>query len=150
MLGVGDVVESFKSYVSDKTPCAVFFYKNDCPTCQFAFQYLPKIANDLGNKNFLAIAQDSLYEVEIFKKKYKVEFEMLSDPFPFNLSRNLFGISTVPTGFVVESDFKISDVGEGFDRKFIERFTSRIAKLNQIENYQTFKPTEYIPLLKPG
>jgi peroxiredoxin len=50
-------------------PLALVFYKYNCPTCQFTFQYLPRIAAESGLEHFVPIAQDSLAEAVEFKNK---------------------------------------------------------------------------------
>ena len=43
--------------VAKATPLLLVFYKYNCPTCQFAFQYLPRISNGAGIENYLTVAQ---------------------------------------------------------------------------------------------
>jgi peroxiredoxin len=135
--------------LSQNSPLFLVFYKFDCPTCQFAFQYLPRIAHQIGDEHFLAIAQDTQVNVSQFRLKYGVKFDIACDTHPYKVSTT-YGIDFVPTVFIIESDGKISDRAEGFDRKCIEEFSGRIAQAKQLRNFLPFQPNEQVPLLKPG
>ena len=141
---------SLTEIVSQTSPLLLIFYKFNCPTCQFAFQYLPEIANALGNGHFVAIAQDNALDIKAFKSKYAVGFEILSDPYPYEVSIGKYGIDFVPTCLVIEKDKSVSEVAVAFDKKFTESFSNRLASLKKISSFSAFKPTDQVPLLKPG
>ncbi|MDZ4676424.1 MAG: redoxin domain-containing protein [Oligoflexia bacterium] len=161
MLNVGDFAFDFDLPTSDgkiiklsdrlklHSPILIVFYKFDCPTCQFTFKHLPHILNQLGDEHFLAIAQDAQVETEKFKASYSYQGNIVCDVKPYPVSSK-FGITFVPTFFVVEQDLKISNVGEGFDKIIIDNFSKKIALAKSISQFQTFRPAEQVPLLKPG
>ncbi|MCC6277340.1 MAG: redoxin domain-containing protein [Oligoflexia bacterium] len=161
MIKVGDKAPDFElpdstgnkvklsSVIKTRSPLALIFYKFNCPTCQFTFQYLPRIAKDLGPDHFLPIAQDEPLQAEEFKKKYSFSHQVLCDQTPYPVSV-AYGILFVPTFFVIESDLTVSAVIEGFDKKAIESFSVRIANLKGKNGYLAFQPNEQVPLLKPG
>jgi peroxiredoxin len=161
MLGIGDLAIDFDLPSSDgksiklservkkHAPLLLIFYKYDCPTCQFTFRFLPGLAHQLGAEHFLPIAQDSRKEAEKFKATYKYDFDIACDEKPYLVSAK-YGLTFVPTFFVVERDMKISQVGEGFDKKLLEEFSNRIAQVKGVGGFQAFQPTDQVPLLKPG
>jgi thiol-disulfide isomerase/thioredoxin len=152
MLKVGDkavLPDGLMKKLKNHSPLMITFYKFDCPTCQFTFRFLPRIAKEVGENHFVAIGQDEPAEISEFKNEYKIGFEILSDPHPYKLSLK-YGFDYVPTFFVVEADLTITAVGEGFDKRLIENFANRIAAANNVASFQAFKPTEQVPLLKPG
>jgi peroxiredoxin len=161
MVKAGDIAPEFKlpnekglqvsltDAVKKNSPLLLVFYKNNCPTCQFTFPHLARIASTLGPEHFLAIAQDSVNEAGVFKKSYGFNFEVLSDSHPYPVSVK-YGLEIVPTLFVIENDMKISLIAEGFDKKAIEDFAARIAAEKKISSFQAFDPAVQVPLLKPG
>jgi len=144
-----DCIEAIKS-----GPLFLIFYKYNCPTCQFTFPHLARIAKALGPEYFLAVAQDTPTEAADFKKKYQFNFEVVCDVHPFPISQR-YKLDFVPTVFIIEPDLKISQIAEGFDKKAIENFSSRIlaiknARGQPISGFQAFDPSVQVPLLKPG
>ena len=135
--------------LSHNAPLLIAFYKFNCPTCQYTFTHLPRIAREVGNEHFLAVAQDSLQEALDFKNRYGVDFEVLCDMKPYPVSKD-YGLDFVPTFFIIEPDKKISLIAEGFDKKAIEDFAIRIATLKSVSGFHAFSPTDQVPLLKPG
>lgn len=134
---------SLSGNLKASAPLLLVFYKFNCPTCQFTFQYLPKIAQKTGSTHFLAVAQDTPAQGKEFADKYKVHFDLVCDDKPYPVSRQ-YGFDFVPAMFVVEADGKISAETTGFDKKFIEAFAKRIGQV------EAFEPTDQVPLLKPG
>jgi peroxiredoxin len=130
-------------------PLFLVFYKFNCPTCQFTFPHLARVARALGPEYFLAVAQDTQKEAEDFKTKYQFNFEVICDTHPFEVSQQ-YKIDFVPTVFIIEPDRKISQIAEGFDRKAIEDFADRILVGRPISGFQAFDPSSQVPLLKPG
>ena len=130
-------------------PLMLIFYKNSCPTCQYTFKHLPRIAREVGPENFLAIAQDTPIEGAEFRKQYQFDFNIACDVSPYPVSV-IYSLEVVPTFFVIEADKTISLIGEGFDKLAIDDFARRIAVSRGLQNYQAFQTAEYIPLLKPG
>jgi peroxiredoxin len=161
MVKTGDVAPDFKlqdengntqsiySKLSKSAPVLVTFYKNNCPTCQYTFPHLTHVASKLGPDHFLAIAQDSVSDAVAFKNKYGFNFEVWSDVHPYPVSI-LYGLDFVPTFFVIEKDKKISLIAEGFDKKAIEDFSTRIAAEKKLISFRAFDPAVQVPLLKPG
>jgi peroxiredoxin len=161
MVKTGDIAPDFKlqgesgntqslyDKIFQTAPLLITFYKNNCPTCQYAFHHLANITSKLGPEHFLAIAQDSVNDAVTFKNKYGFNCEVWSDTHPYPVSV-LYGLDFVPTFFVIEKDKKISLIAEGFDKKAIEDFASRIAAEKKLISFQAFDPAVQVPLLKPG
>lgn len=131
------------------SPLCVVFYKFNCPTCQFTFPHLGRVAKRIGAEHFLAVAQDSPKEAADFRLTHSFQFDIACDEKPYPVSR-AYDLLFVPTMIVIEADKTISHVAEGFDKKAIEDFAAKIASINHISSFQAFDPSAQVPLLKPG
>ena len=95
------------------------FYKISCPVCQFAFPFLERIVG--GPLPIVAISQDDANATRRFQKKFGITMPTLLDSdaegYP---ASNAYGISYVPTLFLVETDGTISLTSEGFLKSDLE------------------------------
>jgi len=95
------------------------FYKISCPVCQFAFPFLERIVG--GPLPIVAISQDDAGATRRFQKKFGVTMPTLLDSeaagYP---ASNAFGITHVPSLFLVETDGTISLASEGFVKSDLE------------------------------
>src|SRR6185437_10982265 len=89
------------------------FYKISCPTCQFTFPFLERISR--GSLQVIAISQDDERCTSRFQSAYSLSMPMLLDPededYP---ASNAFGISHVPSLFLIEQDGRVSLAASGF------------------------------------
>jgi len=123
-------------------PVALAFFKISCPVCQFTLPYLDRLAP--GGLRIYAISQNSAAETTKFHEAFGVNLPTLLDSeeleFP---ASNAFGISTVPTLFVVESDGLISRVMEGWSK-------ADMAALGERAGVALFGASENVPQWKAG
>src|ERR1051326_6394168 len=104
-------------------PAVVAFFKTTCPVCQLAFPFLDRIHRGQAERilPIYGISQDDAETTSEFNQEFGVTFPTLldtaDDGFP---ASNAYGISHVPSVFLVESDGTISWTMEGFDRKALE------------------------------
>jgi peroxiredoxin len=101
-------------------PVLLAFFKITCPVCQLTFPFLERI-NSGGMLPIYGISQNQPADTREFKAEFGVTFPILLDEeeegFP---DSNDYGISNVPTMFLVERDGAISRVFEGWNRNEIE------------------------------
>ena len=92
------------------------FFKISCPVCQLAMPFLERL-HASGGLRIYGISQNDAESTREFSEYFKVTFPMLLDSeeegFP---ASNAYGISSVPTMFLVEPDGAISRVVEGWNR----------------------------------
>jgi peroxiredoxin len=127
-------------------PVLLAFFKVSCPTCQFTFPFLERIyrgATDHALKMF-AISQDDARANREFRQEFGITFPTLLDSerndYPVS---NAYGISHVPTLFLVEPDGSISWTLDGFNKKELQALGAKFG-------VNTFKPNENVPEMKPG
>jgi len=109
-------------------PAVLAFFKITCPVCQLTLPYLDRLHRnaDRSGLQFIGISQDEAAGTQEFNREFGVTFPVLLDEeeagYP---ASNAFGVSHVPTTFLVESDGVISWVLDGFSKREIERLGER-------------------------
>jgi peroxiredoxin len=157
MLGVGDRAPEFEledlsgggrtlSAVSGGKPVVLAFFKVGCPTCQYTFPFLERIYRGRANQEIgmYAISQDSAESTREFRAEFGVTAPTLLDRYEEGYpASNAYGLSQVPTIFLVEPDGVISQALMGFDKKGLMALGKRMGK-------EPFEPGESVPEFRPG
>jgi peroxiredoxin len=134
-------------------PAVLAFFKISCPTCQYALPYLQRIyqAHKTEPITFVGISQDDLKSTESFMKQYDVTFPvLLDDPKRYRAS-NDYGLTNVPTTFLVRPNGTIEVSTVGWSRADIEDLNSRLAMKSPDQNLiSVFKPGEQVAEFKAG
>ncbi len=126
-------------------PVVLAFFKVDCPICQFTFPFLERLhRNGSGAIRFFGVSQDGARDTEQFNRDYGVSFPTLLDEsrkgYPVS---NAFGISVVPSAFLIEPDGTIGWVMESFRKRELEELGTRAGAA-------AFQPGERVPDYRPG
>ncbi len=134
-------------------PAVLAFFKVSCPVCQFAFPYLERIyqAHKTEPVTFVGISQDDLKSTESFTKEFGITFPvLLDDPKRYRAS-NDYGLTNVPTVFLISPDGKVEVSSVGWSRADIEDLNSRLAMKSLDQNLLSiFKPGEQVAEFKAG
>jgi peroxiredoxin len=140
------------SALLEKGPVVAAFFKVSCPVCQFTFPFLERLHQRYGKSAaFLGISQDDAKATTKFAAEYGVTFPMPMDESAKNYpASNAYGLTNVPTVFLIESDGTISVVCLGFDKKGLEEIAASLAQRQHIAAAALFRPDEPIPDHKPG
>src|SRR6266849_7985229 len=134
-----------------KGPVVAAFFKISCPVCQFAFPFLERLYKSYGGDGvtFLGISQDDARATQNFAKEYGVTFPLLLDENGYPVS-NAYGLTNVPTIFLIDTDGTVKVSSVGFDRKDLETIAANLAERKKISLAPLFRPDEVIPANKPG
>jgi peroxiredoxin len=128
--------------ILERGPALIALYKVSCPTCQLTFPFLERISK--GSLQVIGISQDDERATEKFRKSYAPAIPALLDrdgqDFP---ASNAFGITHVPSMFLIEPDGTISMTSEGFVKREMEAIGERAG-------VAPFKPDEKVPEWKAG
>ena len=122
-------------------PALVAFFKVTCPVCQLTFPFLDRI-HQAGTLPIYGISQNDEDDTADFTRRFGVTFPTLydreEDGYP---ASNAFGISAVPTLFLIEKDGTISHVIEGWNRKEIEWLGAKagVNPIRQDDNVPAWK-----------
>ena len=134
-------------------PVVAAFFKISCPVCQFTFPFLERIYKRYGGGDvtFLGISQDDARDTKDFAKNFGVTFPMLLDPKEKNYAAsNAYGLTSVPTIFLIETDGTVRISSMGFDKKDLESIAAALAERKEIAPAALFRPDESVPAYKPG
>ena len=106
--------------ILSRGPALLAFFKVSCPICQLTFPYLERI-HAAGTLPVYGISQNDAKDTREFNVDFGVTFPALldSERDGFEAS-NAFGISSVPTLFLVERDGTVSRAIEGWSKKEME------------------------------
>ena len=135
----------------DRGPVVAAFFKISCPVCQFTFPFLERLHQRYGSggATFLGISQDEERATKSFASEYNVTFPIVLDDNGYPVS-NVYGLTNVPTIFLIETDGKVKVSSMGFDKKDLETIASHLAERKKIALTPLFRPDEVIPSNKPG
>jgi peroxiredoxin len=126
-----------------KGPVLLAFFKVTCPTCQFTFPHLERL-HAAGKLPVYGISQNDADDTGEFMRQFGVTFPMLleSEDSGFPVS-NDYGVSSVPTLFLVEPGGTVSFVSEGWIKK-------EIALLGEKAGVRPFPQGDNVPEWKAG
>lgn len=124
-------------------PAVIAFFKTTCPVCQFTFPFLERI-HKAGALPVYAISQDNAEDTREFNREFGLTLPTLLDSarsgYPVS---NAFGISSVPTAFLIERGGGIARVVEGWSKRDIE-------SLGGAAGVQVFRQGDNVPEWKAG
>ena len=135
-----------------KGPVVAAFFKVSCPVCQYAFPYFERLYKAHGGQNsaFVAISQDDKRNTDAFLKQYGVTFPtLLDDPEGYRAS-NAYGLTNVPTWFLIGQDGEIEIASVGWVKKDMEALNRTLADLHKTPLPQLFKPGEEVRDFRAG
>jgi peroxiredoxin len=135
----------------ERGPVVAAFFKISCPVCQFTFPFLERLHQRYGasGATFLGISQDDARATKSFASEYGVTFPMVLDENGYAVS-NAYGLTIVPTIFLIEPGGKVRVSSMGFDKKDLETIASELAERRKIGLSSLFRPDEVVPANKPG
>lgn len=124
-------------------PVLAVFFKISCPTCQYTFPFLQRMA-DHGGLTVIGVSQDDAGPAKTFRDTYGLSFPILldraSEGYP---ASNAYKLTHVPSGFLIETDGGISATFMGFSREDLQAIGSRFQS-------PPFLANEDIPAFRPG
>ena len=135
----------------NKNVTLVCFYKDTCPTCQFALPFVERIYQAYRDKGLqvLGIEQDDKQRTIDFSRQYSLTFPALLDLENYKTSY-AYGIDTVPTIFLVDKNGEILFTSVGFVKEELAELSKKIALKLGMPAFEVFKPGEHVPALKAG
>ncbi len=135
----------------ERGPVLAAFFKVSCPTCQYTFPFLERLYQQFraSGAQVWGISQDTGRDSQRFAKTYGVTFPILIDEEPYETSQE-YGLTYVPTLFLVAPDGQVEISGDGFSKADLEGIQRALAKQFSVTPPPLFLPNEKIPEYKPG
>lgn len=140
------------SALLEKGPVVAAFFKISCPVCQFTLPFLQRLADRYSGENatILAVSQDDAKSTASFNKEYGMKLlTLLDDPKDYAVS-NAYGLSMVPTIFLIEPDGTVKVSCMGFGKADLEQIAAELSTRRKIAAAPLFRSDEVIPATKPG
>ena len=132
-------------------PVVLAFFKISCPVCQFTLPFLQRISERFAGPNVsvIGISQDDLRSTKDFNQEYGLTFPTLVDDAGYPAS-NAYGLTNVPTLFLIAPDGTVKVSCMGFDKAALEKIVSELAQQQKASAAPLFRSDEIVPALKPG
>ena len=137
----------------EKGPLLLTFFKTSCPTCQYALPFVGRLESRLEGTpvTLWAVSQDGPDATEAFNEEFEAGLTALFDPeeetYPVS---NAYGITNVPTSFLIDRDGAVAEVSVGWDKTDMERISSRVGEAAGVAGLTPFNPGEDVLDYKGG
>ena len=135
----------------ERGPLLVAFFKVSCPTCQYIFPFIERINQQFGKRGIQVwgVSQDNAKDSRSFAEEFAVTFPLLVDNHPYAVS-DAYGLTHVPTVFLIDSQGQIVLATDGFDKKDLLAVHRWLAEYSATSPPALFLPSERVPEFKPG
>ena len=126
-------------------PVLLTFFKVSCPTCQYALPFIGRLQSRLEGTpvTLWAVSQDGPEATAAFNEEFEVSLSELFDSeeemYPVS---NAYGLTHVPTSFLIDRDGAIAEISVGWDKKDMEQISSRVGEAAGIADLTPFDPGE--------
>ena len=134
-------------------PVVLAFFKVTCPVCQYAFPLYERAYQHLRNANvsFVGVSQNEEDDAEQFMRQYGVTFPVLLDDVKKYPVSNAYGLTNVPTVFLIAQDGTIEVSSVGWSKSDVEEIVRRVSQNGNVPKAAAiFKPGEDIADFRAG
>jgi peroxiredoxin len=131
-------------------PVLLAFFKISCPVCQFAMPYAERLFHAAKGKKvtIIGVSQDAGKSTAAFMQEYGLTLPIALDDTNSYLASNAYGLTSVPSFFLINTAGEIEIASVGWSREEVERMYRDVMSEPNPEPF--FRPTERIPELKFG
>lgn len=136
-----------------KGPIVAAFFKVSCPVCQMALPFLDRIFRAYeksGKFTFVGVSQDNAADTKAFNRQYGIKFPALLDPVGKYPVSNAYGLTNVPTTFLISPEGEIEFSTVSWSKADVEQLNRRLAMSTGEGVAQIFQPNEKVAEFKPG
>ena len=133
-------------------PVVAAFFKVSCPVCQYAFPFFERLHTAYGSQKatIVGISQDNARDTGAFLKEFGVTFRtLLDDPNGYAVS-NAYGLTNVPTLFLIGQDGTIEVSSVGWVKQEVEEVSAKLASAQQTAPRPLFKPGDDVRDFRAG
>ncbi len=134
-------------------PVVAAFFKVSCPVCQFAFPYLERIFKAYapsGGFTLVGVSQDNAADTKAFNREFGITFPTLHDEKGKYPASNAYGLTNVPTIFLISPTGEIEFSSVGWSKPDMEQLNQKLARVAGQPPAPIFAAGEKIPEYKPG
>jgi len=134
-------------------PVVAAFFKVSCPVCQLAFPYFERVFKAYAHSGkfaFVGVSQDNAADTKAFNRQFGVTFPVLLDPAGKYPVSNAYGLTNVPTFFLISPEGGIEFASVSWSKADVEQLGRRLATISGMSVEPIFAPGEKVPEYKPG
>jgi peroxiredoxin len=133
-------------------PVLLAFFKSSCPVCQFALPYVERLFQAYGNRNasVVAVSQDDVATTKAFAKEFRLTLPIALDDTARYPVSNAYGLTNVPTLFLVRPSGEIEISCVGWSRQDVEQMGRELAQAGQSTPVPIIHKGEAVPDFKAG
>ncbi len=127
------------------------FFKDDCPTSRYTLPFLGRIHRALAGRGvrMFGVSQDGSETARACAGAAGIEFPVLLDDGDYRVSR-AYGLTTVPSLFLIGGEGRVRRALAGFHRKEIEAFARDLAEGLGAPPPEVFLEGEQVAESRPG
>ncbi len=135
-----------------KGPVLLAFFKVSCPVCQYAFPFYDRVyqANKGQNITVLGISQDNANATQQFMREFGVTFPVALDEADTYTVSNAYGLTNVPTTFLINSSGEIEVSSVGWSKQDLEEINRRLAEYRNQSAPVLWQKGEEVRDFRPG
>jgi peroxiredoxin len=135
-----------------KGPVLAAFFKVSCPVCQYTFPFLERMYRAHGDKKItiVGVSQNDQRDTAAFLKEYGVTFPTLLDDPKIYPASNAYGLTNVPSIFLIGQDGQIKVSSVGWVKQDIEQINRKLASAQQTSPMAIFKAGEEVRDFRAG
>jgi peroxiredoxin len=133
-------------------PVVLAFFKVSCPVCQFSFPYFERLykAYGKGAVSIIGVSQDHAADTQRFAQQFGVTFPIVLDDMKQYLVSNAYGLTNVPTLFLIAPDGEIQISAVGWSRPDLEQIGRELATATEITQVPLITSKDNAPDFKAG
>jgi peroxiredoxin len=134
-----------------KGPVVLAFFKVSCPVCQFTFPYLERMYQHFRTRpvTIVGVSQDSARDTEAFCREYGITFPIAMDDTRTYPASNAYGLTNVPTIFLISPEGSIDVTAVGWSRADMDRIAGELGR-GRGGKFDVFHAGEQVPDFRAG
>ncbi len=131
-------------------PTVLVFIRHDCPVSQYTLPFIERLHQSYASgTNFVGISQDEAEPTRALRQRLGLQFPVLLDR-PHLTATRSYGVTVVPTVFLIGTDGQIKLAFDSFRRAELVRLSEVLAEELSRPPAQIFHPGEQVPEVRPG
>lgn len=133
-------------------PVLVVFYKASCPVCQFTLPFVDRFHRYFKDTKaqVWAVSQDDADVAREFVAEYELAMSVLLEDVDHYTTSNGYGITHVPTLFLIGQAGDVLQSVAGFSRQDLIQIGRKLETLTGKKGFVPFTADDEVPDFKPG
>ncbi len=132
-------------------PVLLAFFKVSCPVCQFAFPYLERVYKASDKRvTIVGVSQNDVKDTAQFIEQFGVTFPVLMDDTKTFPVSNSYGLTNVPSLFLISEDGKVEVSSVGWAKAEVQEIYRKTTDTGAAAAVPLFRPDEKVADFRAG